>query len=108
MRAAKDAIYEGDAYQLQVGIRFSAEVEGGSAFDFYRQIRTRNPSPYMFYIEDGDGAVFGASPEFLVRLDGREARLRPLAGTRSRGDDPARMPRSRRSCFRMRKSARST
>ncbi len=86
---AKHHIFEGDCYQLQVGIRFSAEIEGGSAFDFYRQIRTRNPSPYMFYIEHGSEAVFGASPEFLVRLEGRNARLRPLAGTRSRAADPA-------------------
>ena len=86
---AKSFIYEGDSYQLQVGIRFSAEIRGGTAFDFYRQIRTRNPSPYMFFIEHGAEAVFGASPEFLVRLDGSKARIRPLAGTRSRGDDPA-------------------
>jgi anthranilate synthase component 1 len=86
---AKHHIYEGDVYQLQCGIRFSAEIEGGSAFDFYRQIRTRNPSPYMFYIEHGGESVFGASPEFLVRLDGRKARMRPLAGTRARGADPA-------------------
>jgi anthranilate synthase component 1 len=86
---AKAHIFEGDCYQLQVGIRFSAPIEGGSAFDFYRQIRTRNPSPYMFYIEHGGEAVFGASPEFLVRLDGSKARLRPLAGTRSRAADPA-------------------
>jgi anthranilate synthase component 1 len=86
----KQHIYDGDVYQLQCGIRFSAEIEGGSAFDFYRQIRTRNPSPYMFYIEHGGEAVFGASPEFLVRLDGRRARMRPLAGTRARDADPAR------------------
>ena len=86
---AKQHIFEGDIYQIQVGIRFSAEIEGGSAFDFYRQIRTLNPSPYMFYIEHGGEAVFGASPEFLVRLDGRKASMRPLAGTRSRGADPA-------------------
>jgi anthranilate synthase component 1 len=81
---AKHAIHEGDAYQLQVSIRFSCDFEG-TPFDFYRQVRTRNPSPYMFFIENDDGAVFGASPEFLVRLDGSHARLRPLAGTRSRG-----------------------
>jgi anthranilate synthase component 1 len=86
---AKQHIFEGDCYQLQVGVRFSAPIDGGSSFDFYRQIRSRNPSPYMFYIEHGSEAVFGASPEFLVRLDGRNARLRPLAGTRSRGADPA-------------------
>ncbi|MBD5653567.1 MAG: chorismate-binding protein [Candidatus Eremiobacteraeota bacterium] len=82
---AKQSIYEGDVYQLQLGIRFSCELDG-TPFDFYRQIRTRNPSPYMFYIESAGRAVFGASPEFLVRLDGTRARIRPLAGTRSRGE----------------------
>ena len=87
---AKRSIYEGDCYQLQVGIRFSAPFEGGTPFDFYRQIRARNPSPYMFFIEHGDETVFGASPEFLVRLDGKTARIRPLAGTRQRESDPVR------------------
>jgi len=82
---AKHAIHEGDVYQLQLGIRYSCELDG-TPFDFYRQIRTRNPSPYMFYIEAGGRAVFGASPEFLVRLDGRRARIRPLAGTKPRGE----------------------
>ncbi|MFN2461020.1 MAG: anthranilate synthase component I family protein [Candidatus Velthaea sp.] len=87
---AQRAIYEGDCYQLQLGIRFSAAIAGGTAFDFYRQIRARNPSPYMFFIEHGAEAVFGASPEFLVRLDGKNARIRPLAGTRSRGAEAVR------------------
>jgi anthranilate synthase component I len=85
---AKTYIRDGDAYQLQVGIRFSCPL-AGTAFDFYRQIRARNPSPYMFYVEGEGRAVFGASPEFLVRLDGRTARIRPLAGTRPRGADDA-------------------
>jgi anthranilate synthase component 1 len=85
---AKRFIFDGDAYQLQVGIRFSCAL-AGTAFDFYRQIRARNPSPYMFFVEHDGRAVFGASPEFLVRLDGRTARIRPLAGTRSRDSDPA-------------------
>ncbi len=86
---AQHAIHEGDIYQIQLGIRYSCELDG-TPFDFYRQIRTRNPSPYMFYIEAGGRAVFGASPEFLVRLDGRRARVRPLAGTRPRGATPER------------------
>ena len=86
---AKEFIRDGEAYQLQVGIRFSCPL-AGNAFDFYRQIRARNPSPYMFFIEHDGRAVFGASPEFLVRLDGRDARIRPLAGTRPRGADDAR------------------
>ena len=85
----KHAIYEGDVYQLQIGIRYSCELDG-TPFDFYRQIRARNPSPYMFFIEHEGRAVFGASPEFLVRLDGTRARIRPLAGTRPRGATPER------------------
>jgi len=82
---AKRAIYEGDVYQLQLGIRFWCDLDG-VPFDFYRQIRTRNPSPYMFFIESDGRTMFGASPEFLVRLDGTRARIRPLAGTRPRGE----------------------
>ena len=80
----KQHIYDGDVYQLQVGIRFDAALEG-TPFDLYRALRRRNPSPYMFYVDTPFGQLLGASPEFLVRLEGRNARIRPLAGTRSRG-----------------------
>ena len=84
---AKGFIHEGDCYQLQLGIRFSCAFEG-APFDVYRRIRSVNPSPYMFFIEHEGVALFGASPEFLVRLDGGRAQLRPLAGTRPRGQTP--------------------
>lgn len=79
-------IADGEVYQLQLGIRFSASFEG-TALDLYRAIRSRNPSPYMFYVDAPFGQLLGASPEFLVRLEGRRARIRPLAGTRPRGSD---------------------
>lgn len=82
----KQYIADGEVYQLQLGIRFSAPFEG-SAFDLYRAIRSRNPSPYMFFVDTPFGQLLGASPEFLVRLEGRRARIRPLAGTRPRGAD---------------------
>ncbi len=82
----KAHIYDGDVYQLQLGIRFDAALEG-EPFDLYRALRRRNPSPYMFYVDGPFGTILGASPEFLVRLEGRKARIRPLAGTRSRGSD---------------------
>ncbi|HTZ53854.1 MAG TPA: anthranilate synthase component I family protein [Candidatus Acidoferrum sp.] len=82
----KRHIYDGDVYQLQLGIRFDAPLEG-DPFDLYRALRRRNPSPYMFYVDGPFGTILGASPEFLVRLEGRRARIRPLAGTRSRGAD---------------------
>lgn len=80
----KEHVYDGDVYQLQLGIRFDARFEG-SAFDLYRALRRRNPSPYMFYVDAPFGSLLGASPEFLVRLEGRRARIRPVAGTRARG-----------------------
>jgi anthranilate synthase component I len=82
----KHRIFEGDVYQLQLGIRFGAQLEG-SAFDLYRALRRVNPSPYMFFVDTPFGQLLGASPEFLVRLEGRRARIRPLAGTRWRGRD---------------------
>jgi anthranilate synthase component 1 len=82
----KERIHDGEVYQLQLGIRFSAPLVG-APFDFYRALRRRNPSPYMFYVDAPFGQLLGASPEFLVRLEGRKARIRPLAGTRSRGAD---------------------
>ena len=82
----KEFIAEGEVYQLQLGIRFSAPLQG-TAFDLYRAIRSRNPSPYMFYVDSPFGQMLGASPEFLVRLEQNRARIRPLAGTRPRGAD---------------------
>ncbi len=88
VQEVKRHIRDGDVYQLQLGIRFSAQLRG-TAFDVYRSLRSLNPSPYMFFVDAPFGQVFGASPEFLVRLEGTRARIRPLAGTRSRGADEA-------------------
>jgi anthranilate synthase component 1 len=44
-----------------------------------------NPSPYMYFLKDGTSAIAGASPEMLVRVEGRRAEMRPIAGTRPRG-----------------------
>ncbi|HKU66632.1 MAG TPA: anthranilate synthase component I family protein [Candidatus Baltobacteraceae bacterium] len=85
----KQYIVDGEVYQLQLGIRFSAQFEG-TALDLYRAIRSRNPSPYMFFVDAPFGQLLGASPEFLVRLEGKRARIRPLAGTRPRGTDEQR------------------
>src|SRR5690606_2936786 len=53
----------------------------------YRALRRINPSPYLFYFHDGEHALVGSSPETLVRLEGDEVVLRPIAGTRRRGAD---------------------
>ena len=78
VREVQNHIYEGDVYQLQLGIRFNARLHG-TAFDVYRSLRSLNPSPNMFFVDGPFGQILGASPEFLVRLEGKRARIRPLA-----------------------------
>ena len=67
--------------------RLAAPFEG-SLFDTYRQLRTINPSPYMFYFSGTDVEVAGASPETLVKLEDGVLHTFPLAGTRPRGKTP--------------------
>lgn len=83
----KEHIHAGDVFQLVLSIRMEG-VCGLDPFEVYRALRLLNPSPYMVYMEWGDTAVVGSSPEALVRLDGTKATLRPIAGTRPRGATP--------------------
>jgi anthranilate synthase component 1 len=85
---AKEAIREGEVFQLVVSIRFQAEYDG-DPFALYRALRLLNPSPYMFFLAFSDATLVGSSPEALVKLSGRVASLRPIAGTRPRGADEA-------------------
>ncbi len=80
-------IAAGDVYQLVLSVRFGGRHQL-SPFEVYRALRLINPSPYMYFCELGPITVVGSSPEALVRLSGRSASLRPIAGTRPRGADP--------------------
>jgi anthranilate synthase component 1 len=83
----KEHIRAGDVFQLVLSIRFGGETEV-DPFEVYRALRLLNPSPYMYFLDLGDRCVAGSSPEALVRLEGRQAALRPIAGTRRRGTSP--------------------
>jgi anthranilate synthase component 1 len=83
---AKQDIRAGDVYQLVLSVGFHGECTVDS-FDVYRALRLLNPSPYMYYLDLPGVTVAGSSPEALVRLHGRRASLRPIAGTRPRGGD---------------------
>jgi anthranilate synthase component 1 len=84
VRRAKEYIAAGDIYQVVLSRRFEAEVSV-DAFTVYRALRHVNPSPYMFFLRMGDRSIVGASPEMLVRVEGRHAVTHPIAGTRRRG-----------------------
>ncbi|MBI5060622.1 anthranilate synthase component I family protein [candidate division KSB1 bacterium] len=84
----KRHIVAGDIFQGVLSQRFTRELDG-DPFDLYRALRRVNPSPYMFYHETPVGVFIGASPELLVGVNRRTARLLPIAGTRPRGLDEA-------------------
>ncbi len=81
---SKEMIRSGDVFQILMTNRYTrmAEID---PFSFYRILRTKNPSPYMFLMEYEDFSIVGSSPEVMVRLTNNELLLRPIAGTRKRG-----------------------
>jgi anthranilate synthase component 1 len=88
VRRTQEYIAAGDVYQMVLASRFAGRHEL-DPFQAYRALRLINPSPYMYYCALGDVAVVGSSPEALVKLSGRRAQLRPIAGTRPRAADAA-------------------
>jgi len=87
VKRVQEYIASGDVYQLVLSSRFEGACDL-DPFEAYRALRLLNPSPYMIYCELGDRTLVGSSPEALVRLSGGIAELRPIAGTRPRGDSP--------------------
>jgi anthranilate synthase component I len=85
VQKARDYIRAGDIFQVVPSQRWAQDFTL-PPFALYRALRRTNPSPYMFYFNFGGFQVIGASPEILVRLQGREVTIRPIAGTRPRGD----------------------
>jgi len=84
---AKEYVRAGDIIQVVPSQRFSGKLSA-DPFDIYRVMRTLNPSPYMFFLRLDDTIIAGASPEVMVRKEGKRVELRPIAGTRPRGTTP--------------------
>ena len=85
----KEYIRAGDIFQFVPSQRFRAAYEG-DALSLYRALRFINPSPYMFLLRFGGRfALVGSSPEVHVRTQDGAVEIRPIAGTRPRGGDPA-------------------
>ena len=85
VQTAKEYILAGDIIQVVLSQRFHTETDL-APFALYRALRHINPSPYLFYLQLGNVIQIGSSPEILVRLENNEIELRPIAGTRHRGE----------------------
>ena len=89
---AKEYITKGDIFQIVISQRFKSEVKS-EPFNLYRSLRMVNPSPYMAFFDFGSWYLIGSSPEVMVKAEKKKnnqivASLRPIAGTRPRGEDP--------------------
>jgi anthranilate synthase component I len=84
VKRAKEYILAGDAFQIVASQRFSEKTRA-DPFEIYRALRVVNPSPYLYFLKLDDVSVVGSSPEMLVKVKGRQAFYKPLAGTRPRG-----------------------
>ncbi|MCY3022185.1 MAG: chorismate-binding protein, partial [Planctomycetota bacterium] len=85
---AKEYIAAGDIIQVVLSQRLSCRTKA-APFEVYRNLRAINPSPYMFYLRMGDLHLVGSSPEVMVRVEDGLITVRPIAGTRPRGKNPA-------------------
>jgi anthranilate synthase component 1 len=83
---AKEYIRAGEIFQVVPSMRLSVPFTL-PPFALYRALRRLNPSPFLFFLDYGNFAVVGSSPEILVRLRDGKVTIRPLAGTRRRGKD---------------------
>jgi len=85
---AKDYIAAGDAFQIVLSQRFTSRFDL-PAFSLYRALRRVNPSPYLCFLDFGGFQIVVSSPEILVRVREGKVVIRPIAGTRPRGNSPS-------------------
>jgi len=85
----KEHIRAGDIFQMLPSNRYTQKGHI-DPLSFYRVLRSKNPSPYLFLLDFKDFSICGSSPEVMVRLTDNEILLRPIAGTRKRGNTPRR------------------
>jgi anthranilate synthase component 1 len=88
VRRIKEYIAAGDTFQTVLSRRL--DLSAPDPFLTYRYLRALNPAPYLYYLQCDDMYVVGSSPEILVRVEDGEVILRPIAGTRPRGETPER------------------
>lgn len=86
---SKENIRAGDIFQILLSNRYTQKGQI-DPLSFYRVLRSKNPSPYLFLLDYEEFSICGSSPEVMVRLTDSEILLRPIAGTRKRGKNAKR------------------
>lgn len=85
VRKCVDYIEAGDIFQVVLSQRLKLKIHC-DPFEIYRTLRVVNPSPFMFFLRTAETTLIGSSPEIMCRVVDRKVTVRPLAGTRPRGE----------------------
>ncbi len=88
VRRCVQYIEAGDIFQVVISQRLALDLQA-DPFEIYRTLRVVNPSPFMFFLRSPDVTLVGSSPEIMCRVVGGRVTVRPLAGTRPRGETDA-------------------
>ena len=86
IKKAKDYIKEGDIFQVVTSQRFETNYDL-EAVNLYRSLRRLNPSPYLVNLNFDKIGLVASSPELMVQLRNKKITIRPIAGTRKRGNN---------------------
>lgn len=86
VRKCVEYIRAGDIFQVVISQRLAIDITA-DPFEIYRVLRVVNPSPFMFFLRTPDVTLVGSSPEIMCRVMDGQVTVRPLAGTRPRGDN---------------------
>ena len=84
VKEIKRDIKVGEIFQAVLSQRFSNDYLI-DPFNFYRALRSINPSPYLVFLNLKNYQIICSSPETMIKVKNKEITLRPIAGTRRRG-----------------------
>ncbi|MFP6649545.1 MAG: anthranilate synthase component I [Pirellulaceae bacterium] len=85
VRRCVEYIQAGDVFQVVISQRLEVQI-ASNPLEIYRSLRVVNPSPFMFFLRTPETTLVGSSPEIMCRVVDGTVTLRPLAGTRRRGE----------------------
>lgn len=84
---ARELIEAGDIYQVNLTGQFQVPQTTSPQL-MWERMQREAPAPFAAYVDSGSCAVLSASPERFLKLDGCDVEMRPIKGTRPRGNTP--------------------
>lgn len=84
-KKAREAILDGETYQIKISQRFDAPTRLNPLAAFGK-LHKSNPAPEAFLLQTPSFAIVSCSPETIIQKEGRKITTRPIGGTYQRKD----------------------